>query len=125
MADIKYSREHEWVDVNGDHAVVGITAYAQEQLGDIVFVELPAVGASFDQGEQAAVIESVKAASEIYAPISGEITEINEALDGSPETINEDATGEGWLFKMSLRDANELDELMDKAAYDDYVASLE
>jgi glycine cleavage system H protein len=125
MADIKYSREHEWVDVNGDHAVVGITEYAQEQLGDIVFVELPAVGASFDQGEQAAVIESVKAASEIYAPISGEITEINEALDGSPETINEDATGEGWLLKMSVRDANELDELMDKAAYDAYVASLE
>jgi len=125
MADIKYSREHEWVDVNGDSAIVGITEYAQEQLGDIVFVELPAVGASFDQGEQAAVIESVKAAGEIYAPVSGEVTEINEALDGSPETINEDATGEGWLLKMSVRDANELDELMDKEAYDEYVTSLE
>ena len=125
MAEIKYSREHEWVDVNGESAIVGITEYAQEQLGDIVFVELPAVGATFDQGEQAAVIESVKAASEIYVPISGEVTEINDALDASPEMINEDATGEGWLLKMSVRDANELDELMDKAAYDQYVASLE
>jgi glycine cleavage system H protein len=125
MANIKFTREHEWVDVKGESAIVGLSEYAQEQLGDIVFVELPAVGATFDQGEQAAVIESVKAASEIYAPISGKVTEVNEGLDASPETINEDATGEGWLFKMSVRDAGELDGLMDKASYDEYHASLE
>lgn len=125
MSTIKFTRDHEWIGVDGKTATVGITEYAQKQLGDLVFVEMPEVGKTFDQGEAAAVVESVKAASEIYAPVGGEITERNEALSGAPETINEDAMGDGWIFKMKLRDPAELDELMDDAAYKEYVAGLE
>ena len=125
MSTVKYTRDHEWISIDGKIATVGITDYAQEQLGDLVFVELPEVGKAFDQGESAAVVESVKAASEIYAPIGGEITEANDALGDAPEKINEDATGDGWIFKMKLGDASELDELMDEAAYKDYLTSLE
>jgi glycine cleavage system H protein len=125
MSNMKYTEAHEWVRVEGDVAVVGISNYAQEQLGDVVFVELPDVGAAFSQAEQAAVIESVKAASEIYAPISGEVAEVNEVLDGAPETVNGDSTGDGWLFKMKASDADELDGMMDEAAYQTYIDGLE
>jgi glycine cleavage system H protein len=125
MSTVKYTRDHEWISIDGKIATVGITAYAQEQLGDLVFVELPEVGKAFDQGESAAVVESVKAASEIYAPVGGEITEANDALGDAPEKINEDATGDGWIFKIKIADASELDELMDEAAYKDYLTSLE
>ena len=125
MSNMRFTEAHEWVRVEGDVAVVGISNYAQEQLGDVVFVELPDVGADFSQAEQAAVIESVKAASEIYAPISGEVTEVNEALDGTPEPVNGDSTGEGWLFKMKASDVDELDGMMDEAAYKTYLDGLE
>ncbi|MFP6744238.1 MAG: glycine cleavage system protein GcvH [Alphaproteobacteria bacterium] len=125
MSDLRYTNAHEWVCVEGDLAVVGISDYAQEQLGDVVFVELPDVGASFAQSGQAAVIESVKAASEIYAPVSGEVTEVNSALDDAPETVNGDPTGGGWLFKMKASDAAELDGMMDEAAYQAYVDGLD
>ena len=125
MSTVKYTRDHEWISIDGKIATVGITDYAQEQLGDLVFVELPEVGKVFDQGESAAVVESVKAASEIYAPVGGEITEANDALGDAPEKINEDATGDGWIFKIKIADASELDELMDEAAYKDYLTSLE
>jgi glycine cleavage system H protein len=121
----KFSKDHEWISVEGNTATIGITAYAQEQLGDVVFVEVPESGKTVEQGEEAAVVESVKAASEIFAPISGEITAGNAALEDEPATINADAEGEGWIFKMTVADASQLDELMDAAAYKDYVAGLE
>ena len=121
---IKYTKEHEWVRLEGDTAVVGISDYAQEQLGEIVFVELPDTGAQLDKGKEACVIESVKAASEIYAPASGEVTETNPDLDAEPAKVNEDATGVGWLYKMTLSEPSELDELMDEDAYKGYVEGL-
>ncbi len=121
---IKYTKEHEWVRLEGDTAVIGISEYAQQQLGEIVFVELPDIGTKLDKGLEACVIESVKAASEVYAPASGEVTETNADLDAKPGKINEDATGEGWLFKMTLKDPGELDDLMDEAAYNVYVERL-
>ena len=117
MSDLKFTEDHEWVMIDGGNATVGITDHAQEQLGDIVFVELPEVGTAFAKGDQVAVVESVKAASEIYAPVSGEITEVNEALGETPETVNGDAMGAGWFFKTTLSDTAELDDLMDEAAY--------
>ena len=125
MSNLRYTNAHEWVRMEGDVAVVGISDYAQEQLGDVVFVELPDVGASFAQSGQAAVIESVKAASEIYAAVSGEVTEVNSVLDDAPETVNGDPTGGGWLFKMKASDAAELDGMMDEAAYQAYVDGLD
>ena len=125
MSNLRYTKTHEWVRMEGDVAVVGISDYAQEQLGDVVFVELPDVGASFAQSGQAAVIESVKAASEIYAAVSGEVTEVNSVLDDAPETVNGDPTGGGWLFKMKASDAAELDGMMDEAAYQAYVDGLD
>lgn len=122
---VKYTKDHEWVRVEGDAATVGITDYAQEQLGDVVFVEVPEAGRSVSQGDEAAVVESVKAASEIYAPVGGDITEGNAVLEDEPATINSDAEGAGWIFKMTVGDASELDGLMDEAAYKDYVAGLE
>jgi glycine cleavage system H protein len=119
-----YTDEHEWVDVEGDIATVGITDYAQEQLGDIVFVELPAEGASFGKGDDAAVVESVKAASDVYAPVSGEVVEANGALEGEPALVNTDPEAEGWFFKLRLSDASELDGLMDEAGYEAFVAKL-
>ena len=121
---IKYTKEHEWVRLEGNTAVVGISDYAQEQLGEIVFVELPDTGAQLDKGKEACVIESVKAASEIYAPASGEVTETNPDLDADPAKLNEDATGVGWLYKMTLSEPSELDELMDEDAYKGYVEGL-
>ncbi len=122
---VHYTTDHEWVRIEGDTAVVGITDYAQEQLGDIVFVELPDVGAAIEQGAESGVVESVKAASEVYAPIDGEVTEINEALEGEPTLVNSDPMGEGWFFKVKLSDASQVDEMMDEAAYKAHVAGLD
>lgn len=121
---IRYTKEHEWVRVEGDVAVIGISDYAQSQLGEIVFIELPDTGKQLNKGDEACVIESVKAASEIYAPASGEVTETNGDLDADLSKVNEDSTGSGWLFKLSLSDPGELDELMDEGAYKGYVEEL-
>ncbi|HWX01889.1 glycine cleavage system protein GcvH [Collimonas sp.] len=118
MSQVKYTVEHEWLRVEADGVVtVGITDFAQGHLGDLVFVQLPEVGAALAKGDEAAVIESVKAASEIMMPVAGTVTEINEALADAPETINEDPLGAGWFFKMKVSNASELDSLMDEAAY--------
>lgn len=119
-----FTEEHEWIDVEGEIATVGITDYAQEQLGDIVFVELPVEGATFDKGDDAAVVESVKAASDVYAPISGEVVEANGALEDEPALVNSDAEEDGWFFKLRIADAGELEGLMNEAAYRKFVASL-
>ena len=113
----KYTEDHEWIEVDGDVGTVGISKYAAEQLGDVVFVDLPDAGKALEKGGEAAVVESVKAASEVYAPISGEVTEGNEALADAPETVNKDPMGEGWFFKMTVGDKSELDELLDEAGY--------
>lgn len=125
MSGIKISEDHEWVSLDGDTATVGITDYAQNALGDVVFVELPEVGASFAKGDEVAVVESVKAASEIYAPVSGEITAVNAALEDEPDKINQSPLDDGWLFRIRLSDAGEIDELMDEDAYASFVAGLE
>ena len=121
---VKYTKEHEWIRIDGDTATIGISEYAQEQLGEIVFVELPESGTPLEKGSEAAVIESVKAASEVYAPASGEVTESNPDLDADPGKVNADATGEGWLYKMKITDAGELDDLMDEDEYKGYVEGL-
>lgn len=113
----RYSKDHEWVRVDGDVATIGITDFAQEQLGDVVFVELPEVGKTVSKGDEVAVVESVKAASEVYAPVSGEVVEANAALEAEPAKVNSDPAGEGWFFKIRLSDQGELDALMDEAAY--------
>ncbi len=124
MGQIRFTKDHEWVLVEGNTATVGITDYAQNQLGDIVFVEVPAAGKDLKAGGDAAVVESVKAASEVYAPISGKVTDGNTALPDAPETVNKDPQGAGWFFKMSIANPGELDALMDQAAYDKYLAEL-
>jgi len=122
MSTLRYTKDHEWIRVDGDEATVGITAFAQEQLGDIVYVELPEMGKRVEKGKEAGVVESVKAASEVYAPVSGEVTATNIALDGDPALVNKDAQGEGWFFKLKLANKAELDGLMDEAAYQKFVA---
>jgi glycine cleavage system H protein len=124
MAQTLYTKDHEYVRVEGDVGVVGITDYAQNQLGDVVFVELPTVGKAFRKGEQAAVVESVKAASEVYAPISGEIIDANAALEDAPALVNEDSAGRGWFVKMRVADRTELDGLMDEAAYAEFLKTV-
>ena len=124
MSGLKYSKDHEWVRMEGDIATVGISDYAQEQLGDVVYVELPEVGRTVAQNEEAAVVESVKAASEVYAPVSGEVVEVNQALEDDPALVNGDPTGEGWFLKLRLSAPGELDGLMDEAAYADFVGGL-
>ncbi|MFZ3034885.1 MAG: glycine cleavage system protein GcvH [Parvibaculum sp.] len=124
MSEIRFTDQHEWVRVEGDTATIGITDYAQEQLGDVVYVELPEVGKSIAAGDEAAVVESVKAASEVYAPVSGEIVEVNGDLEGAPGGVNEDAMGRGWFVKMKLSDASELSKLMDEDAYNAFVEGL-
>ena len=118
---IKYTADHEWIEVNGDVATVGITVHAQDALGDIVFVDLPEVGKSFDEKEVAGVVESVKAAADVYMPISGEIVEVNEALRDDPALANSDPLKAGWFFKVKLSKPAEVDALMDQAAYDELV----
>lgn len=121
MATIYYTEDHEWLRVEGDVATVGITDYAQEQLGDIVFVEVPETGKSLSKGDTAVVVESVKAASDVYAPVDGEVTEANEILSSEPALVNSAATGDGWLWKMKLSDTSQLDGLMDEAAYNAHI----
>jgi glycine cleavage system H protein len=119
-----FTKEHEWIRVEGNSATVGISSHAQEALGDIVFVEVPAAGRELRKGEEAAVVESVKAASDVYAPLSGEVTEGNPAIADDPAIINRDPEGEGWFFKLKLSDPAELEGLMDEAAYRDWVKTL-
>lgn len=119
-----FTKEHEWIEVDGTAATVGITDYAQSQLGDVVFVEVPAAGTKVAQGGEAAVVESVKAASDVYAPVSGEVTEGNAALADQPDLVNSAPEGEGWFFKLTLADPGELDGLMDEAAYRAWVETL-
>ena len=121
MSVVKYSKEHEWISVDGDVATIGITRHAAEQLGDLVFVELPAVGKTVSPGDEAAVVESVKAASEVYAPLSGEVVEVNSVLEGEPGKVNEAPEGDGWFLKLKLSEPSELDGLMDEAAYKAFV----
>lgn len=124
MSEIRYSKEHEWVKLDGDTATVGITTYAQEQLGDVVFVELPEIGKQVEKGKELAVVESVKAASEVYAPVSGEVVEVNSALTDAPATVNEDALGKGWFAKLKIADKGQFAGLMDEAAYKKYLEGL-
>ena len=124
MADVRYSEEHEWIRVEGDTGTIGITHYAQEQLGDVVFVEVPAAGRKVAKGEAVAVVESVKAASDIYAPVSGEVIEANAALADSPGDVNTEPMGKGWFFKIKLANKADLDGLMDEAAYAAFVKGL-
>ena len=125
MNERKFTDEHEWIAVDGDIGTVGVSDYAQNQLGDIVFVELPEVGRALARGEEAAMIESVKAASELYAPVDGEVTAVNPRLADEPELVNSDPTGEGWFLRLRIADRGQLDGLMDGEAYRRFVASLE
>ena len=124
MSDVRYTDQHEWIRLDGDEATVGITKFASESLGDVVFVELPASGKVVKAGGEAAVVESVKAASDIYAPAGGTVTSVNTVLEKEPSKVNEDPEGAGWFFKMTLSDKNELAKLMDAAAYAKFVESL-
>jgi glycine cleavage system H protein len=121
---VKFSKDHEWVSVAGDIATIGITNHAQEQLGDVVFVELPAIGKKVVKGGDAAVVESVKAASEVYAPLTGEVIEVNTELEGDPSLVNRGAEGDGWFMKLKISNPAELADLMDKSAYDKFVSAL-
>jgi glycine cleavage system H protein len=121
MTALRFTKDHEWVRLDDDLAVIGITDYAQSQLGDVVYVELPEPGHRVEQGKEAAVVESVKAASEVYAPVSGEVAEINDALAADPAKVNADPLGEGWFMKLRLDDPKQLDGLMDEAAYQRFV----
>lgn len=123
MSDLKYSKEHEWVRLEGDIATVGISNFAQEQLGDVVFVELPEVGRQVEQNGDACVVESVKAASEVYAPVSGEIVEVNTALEEDPELVNQSPTENGWFMKIRVSDTSQIDAMMDEGDYNDFTAS--
>ncbi len=124
MANVRFTSDHEWVRIEDDIGVVGITDYAQEQLGDIVFVELPEVGTQLEKGAEAAVVELVKAASEVYSPVNGEVVAINEELAEDPGKVNADAMGDGWFFKIRFADPAELDDLMKSSAYKELVAGL-
>jgi len=124
-AKYRYTKQHEWVDVNGDVASIGITDYAQHELGDVVFAELPKLGAKVEAGKSFGTIESVKAVSEIYAPVSGEVTEINGELQNTPEKINSDPHGAAWLIKVRLAKAGELNDVMDAAAYEAFIAEAD
>ena len=120
----RYTKDHEYIRVEGDAGIVGISDYAQSQLGDVVFVELPSVGKTLSKGDEAAVVESVKAASEVYAPVSGEVVEVNSDLEAAPGTVNEDPAGRGWFMKIRLTDQSELDGLMTEEQYQEFVKSI-
>ena len=124
-SDYLYSRDHEWVHVEGDLCTLGITEYAQEELGEIVFVELPDVGQSFNVTDEVGTIESVKAVAEVYTPVSGDVAEVNSALEEEPELVNDDPHGDGWLVKLKVDSKSELGELMSAEAYEEYIASVE
>jgi glycine cleavage system H protein len=121
MTLLRFTTDHEWIRLQGDLAVIGITDYAQSQLGDVVYVELPEIGRQVEKGKEAAVVESVKAASEVYAPVSGEVAEVNDAITADPAKVNADPMGEGWFIKLRLSDPEELDGLMDEEAYQRFV----
>ncbi len=123
-AELQYTKSHEWIRIEGDEATVGISDYAQQQLGDVVYVELPEIGRKLEKGKEAAVVESVKAASEVYAPLAGEVVAVNDALTGEPAKVNQDAMGDGWFLKIRLADPGQLDALMDEAAYKKFVEGL-
>lgn len=125
MSLLKFSKEHEWVRVDGDEGTVGISAYAQEALGDVVFVELPQIGATVSNSDEVAVIESVKAASEIYSPVSGQITAVNLDLETDPGMVNNSPLENGWIFRIKISDADELDDLMDEGEYEAYLKDLD
>ena len=125
MSEVRFTKDHEWVRVEGDTATVGISEYAQEQLGDVVFIELPTVGADVEAGGDAAVVESVKAASEVYAPIAGKIVEVNEDLEASPGLVNESAEDQGWFWRMEISDPDEIEELMSAADYKAFLEGLD
>ncbi len=125
MAGEHFASDHEYIRVEGDEAVIGISGYAQEQLGDVVFVELPEVGKAFKRGDQVAVVESVKAASEIYMPVDGEVVAVNADLEGEPGTVNSDPLGKGWFFRIRLANKAQVGELMDEAAYGEFLKTLE
>ena len=125
MSTLRYTKDHEWIRVDGDEATIGVTDFAQNQLGDIVYVELPEIGRKVEKGKEAGVVESVKAASEVCAPASGEVIAVNTALADDPARVNQDAMGEGWFYKIKLADAKELGELMDEAAYKAFTAAQE
>ncbi len=120
----KYSEEHEWITVKSNIGKVGITAFAQQQIGDVIFVEMPEVGAKLNKGDEAGIVESVKAANEIYSPTSGEVIEINGSLEDAPEMVNSDPTGAGWIFKIELTDTSEFDQLMDEVEYNAFIKNL-
>jgi glycine cleavage system H protein len=121
MSSLRFTKDHEWVRLEGDIAVIGITDYAQSQLGDVVYVELPEIGRRIEKGKEAAVVESVKAASEVYTPVSGDVIEVNQAITADPAKVNADPMGEGWFLKLRFEDTKELDGLMDRAAYTRFV----
>jgi glycine cleavage system H protein len=124
-SDLRYTKEHEWVRMDGDIATVGITDYAQEALGDVVFVELPELGRDVAADEACGVVESVKAASDVYAPLAGKVVEVNQAIVDDPSLVNTEAEGEGWFFRLEIDDTDAFDALMDEAAYDEYVEALD
>ena len=121
---LKFTEDHEWIKVEGETGTIGISPYAAKQLGDVVFVELPEIGREMDKGDEAAVVESVKAASEVYSPIGGEVIEVNETLEDAPETVNASPDGDGWFLKIKIADASELEALMDEAKYKEYCEGL-
>lgn len=123
MSEVKFSEDHEWIRIEGDVGTIGITVFAQQQLGDVVYVEVPEVGTGVEKGSEIAVVESVKAASELYAPVDGEVVESNQALADDPAPVNSDPEGEGWFFKVKISESGQLDELMDAAAYKAFVES--
>jgi glycine cleavage system H protein len=124
MSEVRFTNQHEWVRIDGDEATVGITKYAAEQLGDVVFVEVPEAGRTLGKGGEAAVVESVKAASEVYSPVAGEVTAANATIADDPSKVNADPEGEGWFFKLKLKDASEASQLMTRAQYDEFVKGL-
>ncbi|MDX1580919.1 MAG: glycine cleavage system protein GcvH [Alphaproteobacteria bacterium] len=125
MSDVRYTKDHEWIRLEGEVAVVGITDYAQEQLGDVVYIEVPEIGKAIKKGAEAGVIESVKAASEIYSPVTGEVVEGNTALDEDPALVNSSPMGDGWIYRMALSDPSELDGLMNEEEYKSYIEGLD
>ena len=125
MASIRYTKDHEWIRLDGDIGTVGISDYAQTQLGDVVFVELPPIGKTVGKGDEAAVVESVKAASEVYAPVAGEVIAVNSELEGAPATVNEDAEGGGWFLKLKVTDATEVEDLMTEEQYRAFLETIQ
>jgi glycine cleavage system H protein len=125
MANIRYTNDHEWIRLEGDVGTVGISDYAQTQLGDVVYVELPAIGKQIAKGDEAAIVESVKAASEVYAPVAGEVIAVNTELEGAPATVNEDAEGRGWFLKLRIADVAAVDVLMDEAQYKAFLETIQ